>query len=62
MTGRQQRTSYADRAWHTAVAIGENTRIGRDTYRVRFACPQIARRILPGRASAHQERDGDSSH
>jgi dihydroorotate dehydrogenase electron transfer subunit len=48
MTARQQRTSYADRAWQGTVEIGENTRIARDTYRIRVACPEIARRILPG--------------
>ncbi len=41
-------TSYADQARHSTVAVEENVPIGRDTYRIRFACPQIARRILPG--------------
>jgi dihydroorotate dehydrogenase electron transfer subunit len=40
--------AYADRVWQGTVAIEQNSRIGRDTYRVRFACPQIARRIVPG--------------
>jgi len=39
---------YADRAWHGRVAIDEQVRLARDTYRVRFACPEIARRIVPG--------------
>ena len=39
---------YADHAWHGRVAIDENIRLARDTYRVRFACPEIARRIVPG--------------
>ena len=26
----------------------ENVRVARDTYRVRFECPAIARRIVPG--------------
>jgi dihydroorotate dehydrogenase electron transfer subunit len=41
-------TYYADDAWHGRVTIDENVRIARDTYRVRFACPEIARRIVPG--------------
>lgn len=39
---------YADRAWHGAVTVVENVRLARDTYRVRFDCPEIARRIVPG--------------
>jgi len=39
---------YADRAVQRRVAIVENVRLARDTYRVRFACPEIARRIVPG--------------
>lgn len=39
---------FADRAWHGAVEIRENVRTARDTYRVRFDCPQLARRIVPG--------------
>ena len=31
-----------------ACAIVENVRLARDTYRVRFECPEIARRIVPG--------------
>ena len=31
-----------------AVAVVENVRLARDTYRVRFACPEIARRVVPG--------------
>ena len=40
--------AYADRARQGTVAIQGNTRIGRDTYRLRFDCPEIARRIVPG--------------
>ena len=40
--------TYADHAWHGAVTVEENVRLARDTYRVRFACPEIARRIVPG--------------
>ena len=39
---------YADHAWFGSVAVEENVRLARDTYRVRFACPEIARRIVPG--------------
>jgi len=47
MTERRH-TSYADRAWQGAVTVAENVSIARDTYRIRFACPEIARRIVPG--------------
>ena len=30
------------------VSIDENVAIARDTYRVRFDCPEIAEQILPG--------------
>jgi dihydroorotate dehydrogenase electron transfer subunit len=30
------------------VTVEENVLLARDTYRIRFACPQIAGRILPG--------------
>jgi dihydroorotate dehydrogenase electron transfer subunit len=39
---------YADRAVQQRVTIVENVRLARDTYRVRFECPEIARRIVPG--------------
>jgi dihydroorotate dehydrogenase electron transfer subunit len=39
---------YADRAWQGTVPLTENVRLARDTYRVRFSCPAIARKILPG--------------
>jgi dihydroorotate dehydrogenase electron transfer subunit len=35
-------------AWQGRVAVMENVPVARDTYRLRFACPEIARRILPG--------------
>ena len=40
--------SYADRAWHGTVPIEENVAVARDTFRLRLACPEIARTILPG--------------
>jgi dihydroorotate dehydrogenase electron transfer subunit len=40
--------TYADNAWYGPVTIAENVQVARDTYRVRFACPEIARRFVPG--------------
>jgi dihydroorotate dehydrogenase electron transfer subunit len=39
---------YADRAVSVCAPILENERLARDTFRVRIAAPEIARRILPG--------------
>lgn len=39
---------YADHAWQGVVTVEENVLLARDTYRVRFGCPEIARRLLPG--------------
>jgi dihydroorotate dehydrogenase electron transfer subunit len=39
---------YADHACQSRVRVLENVRLARDTYRVRFACPEIAARIVPG--------------
>src|SRR6476661_3499522 len=39
---------YADQAVQQTVEIVENVRLARDTYRLRFAAPEIARRIVPG--------------
>jgi dihydroorotate dehydrogenase electron transfer subunit len=39
---------YADAAIQRRVEVIENIRIARDTYRLRFACPEMARRFLPG--------------
>src|SRR5690242_3137214 len=39
---------YADGACQCRVTIIENLQIARDTYRVRFECAEIARRIVPG--------------
>ncbi|MEQ8784786.1 MAG: dihydroorotate dehydrogenase electron transfer subunit [Pirellulaceae bacterium] len=43
-----QASCYADSAVQCRVEVLENVRLARDTYRLRFACPQIARRALPG--------------
>jgi len=40
--------TYADNAWHGTVTVEENVALAKDTYRIRFACPEIARRIVPG--------------
>jgi dihydroorotate dehydrogenase electron transfer subunit len=39
---------YADGACQRRARIIENVQLARDTYRVRFDCPAIARRIIPG--------------
>jgi dihydroorotate dehydrogenase electron transfer subunit len=39
---------YADRAVQHAAEIIENVRLARETYRVRFHAPALARRIVPG--------------
>lgn len=39
---------YPDQAVQQTVEIVENVRLAKDTYRVRFAAPEIARRIVPG--------------
>lgn len=39
---------YADSATQARVRIVENVCVARDTYRVRFECPEIAREIVPG--------------
>jgi dihydroorotate dehydrogenase electron transfer subunit len=39
---------YADSAMQARVPVIENVQLARDTYRIRFKCPEIARRIVPG--------------
>jgi dihydroorotate dehydrogenase electron transfer subunit len=39
---------YADQACQASALVAENVRVARDTYRIRFSCPTIARKILPG--------------
>jgi dihydroorotate dehydrogenase electron transfer subunit len=39
---------YADRAVQERAEIVENVRLAKDTYRVRFRSPPLARRITPG--------------
>ena len=40
--------SYADRARQEVVTVEENVRLARGTYRIRFSCEEIARRVVPG--------------
>ncbi len=39
---------YADAAVQQTVEVVENVKLARDTYRVRFRCPEMAARIVPG--------------
>jgi dihydroorotate dehydrogenase electron transfer subunit len=39
---------YPDQAVQQTVEIAQNERLAKDTYRVRFQSPEIARRIVPG--------------
>ena len=48
MTDAERGVWYPDRAWHGTVTIDENVGIARDTFRVRFRCPEIASPTLPG--------------
>jgi len=40
--------AHANHRWQGTVAVEENVRLARDTYRVRFRAPEIARRVVPG--------------
>lgn len=48
MTDPHAAIAWPDRACQSNVEIIENVPLARDTYRVRFAAPEIARRIVPG--------------
>jgi len=48
MRPNRDRTTYADHARQETVAVEQNVRIARHTYRIRFRCSQIARRTVPG--------------
>lgn len=39
---------YADQATQSTVEVIENVKMARDTYRVRFRCPDLAAHALPG--------------
>ena len=48
MTGILAARHYADRAVQREVVVLENEPIAKDTFRLRFACPEIAAAIVPG--------------
>ena len=48
MTEPHHAAYYADRARHVSVILTENVQLARNTYRARFTCPEIARRVVPG--------------
>jgi dihydroorotate dehydrogenase electron transfer subunit len=48
MTTHDHDACYADRAWQGEIAVEENVRIARDTYRIRLLCPALAERVVPG--------------
>jgi len=48
MTNPLHAAHYADQAVQRTVEVLQNVPLARDTYRVRFACPEIAKRIRPG--------------
>jgi dihydroorotate dehydrogenase electron transfer subunit len=48
MTDPAHAVHFAHRACHEQVTILENTRIARDTFRLRFECPKLARHVVPG--------------
>jgi len=48
MTDQQEAVFYPHQAWHGTVSVDENVPLARDTFRVRFRCPEIASGILPG--------------
>ncbi len=39
---------YADHAWRGSARVIENVQLALNTYRIRFLCPDIAKKILPG--------------
>ena len=40
--------TYADHPWQGTAVVQQNEQVATDTYRIRFAAPEIARQILPG--------------
>jgi dihydroorotate dehydrogenase electron transfer subunit len=48
MTNPLDAAHYADRACRLRVRVRENVQIARDTFRLRFDCPSVAARIVPG--------------
>ena len=50
---------FADRAWHGTAAVVENVQLARNTWRIRVACPEIARRVVPGQFVMVRLADSD---
>ena len=50
MTNPLHARFYADTAVQTTVAVVENVQLARDTFRVRFDCPEIAAPPTPATA------------
>jgi dihydroorotate dehydrogenase electron transfer subunit len=48
MTSPLHAAYFADQAVQLSAEIIENIKLARDTYRVRFRAPEVARRIVPG--------------
>ena len=48
MMSPQRGPGHPERVWHGTVTIEQNVALARETYRVRFRCPEIATQILPG--------------
>ena len=48
MSSPLRASHYADAALQRRVTVVENVPLARDTYRLRFECPEMARRIVPG--------------
>ena len=48
MTNPLHASYYADHALQATVSIVENRPVARDTFQLRFDCPELARRVLPG--------------
>jgi dihydroorotate dehydrogenase electron transfer subunit len=48
MTVAPHAAHFADHACHQRVVVEENVPVARDTYRLRFRAPQLARQIVPG--------------
>jgi len=45
---KSESVTFADRACQETVVVTENVELARDTWRVRFECPTLARRVVPG--------------
>ncbi|MDG2407756.1 MAG: dihydroorotate dehydrogenase electron transfer subunit [Pirellulales bacterium] len=59
MTHLLSASHYSDHASQAKVRIVENVPIAKQTYRLRFDCPEIATRIVPGQFVMIRLADGD---